>query len=255
MAIGEVRVAATALTFLTRLPLARLSSADPAGLSAATRWFPVVGLSIGGLLAMTLLGVDALVPTTVAVVLTIAVGVLVTGGLHEDGFADVADSAGAFGVERRLAIMRDSRIGAYGALALLLLVLARFVTLSAIAASTVSLVVAALVTAHVMARWSSVALMAALPYARPEGANGIVAQGVKASQLGLATAVAALCLIPAAALAPLMTMMAIIAALIIASVAGWWFKRTLGGITGDCLGAANVLVEIVVLAVATGFVA
>ncbi|MGB3187523.1 MAG: adenosylcobinamide-GDP ribazoletransferase [Ornithinimicrobium sp.] len=250
--MGEVRVAATALTFLTRLPVSRFGSAEAAGLSAATRWFPVVGLLIGALLAVVLLGLDAWAPTSLAVVVTIIVGILLTGGLHEDGLADVADSAGAFGVERKLAIMRDSGIGAYGALALLLLVLARFVVLSAILPGGPGLVVAALIAAHTLARLSSVSLMAALPYARPRSANGQISRGVTVSHLGLAGAVAALCLIPAAALAPLMTVLALGVAVLTTVAAGWWFRRSFGGITGDCLGAANVAVEIAVLAVATG---
>ncbi len=254
MVMGEARVAATALTFLTRLPVSRYGSAEASGFMAATRWFPVVGLLIGALLAVSLLGLDAWTPTSMAVVVTIVIGILLTGGLHEDGLADVADSAGAFGVERKLALMRDSRIGTYGALALLLLVLTRFVVLTAILPGGPGLVVAALIAAHVLARLSSVALMAALPYARPQSANGPLARGVMITHLGLACAVAALCLIPAAALAPLMTVLALAFAVLTTLVAGWWFRRAFGGITGDCLGAANVAVEIVVLAVATGFV-
>lgn len=253
--MGEVRVAATALTFLTRLPVARFGSADAAGLSAATRWFPAVGFLIGALLSLALVGLEVWAPTSLAVVVTIVLGILLTGGFHEDGLADVADSAGAFGVERKLAIMRDSRIGTYGALALLLLILARFVALSAILPGGASLAIAALVTAHVVARLSSVALMAALPHARAGSTNGLVAQGVNSSHLTLACAVAALCLIPAAALAPVMTVVALVLAVVTTLAAGWWFRRSFGGITGDCLGAANVVVEIVVLTVATGFVA
>ncbi|CAN5389854.1 adenosylcobinamide-GDP ribazoletransferase [soil metagenome] len=253
--MGEVRVAATAVTLLTRLPLARFANADPSAMSAATRWFPAVGLLIGALLALTLLAADAAAPASLAVVATIVMGVLLTGGLHEDGLADVADSTGAFGVERKLAVMRDSRIGTYGALALLLLVLARFVALSALVPAGTALVLAALVAAHLLARWSNVGLMAALPYARPEGAGGLVPHDVHRREVVVASLAGAVCLVPAMVMAPLLTVLAVGLAVLATVAAGWWFKRSFGGITGDCLGASNVLVEMVILTAATGFVA
>ena len=111
-------------------------------------------------------------------------------------------------------------------------------------------VVAALLAAHVLARWSSVWLMARVPYARPEAANRVVAEGVGGRRLLEASAVAALALVPSVALAGVSTLALVPCALAIALLLGYRFRRAYGGITGDCLGAANVLVEVGVLCAA-----
>lgn len=241
---------ATALTFLTRLPVARFASGEPAALSRATMWFPLVGLLIGSALGLTVIAVSSLLPASVAVLAVLVLGVLLTGGFHEDGLADVADSAGAFSPDSKLTIMRDSRVGTYGALALILLLLARYTMLGDLVWTDWTMVVGALIAAHVLARWSSVLLMTWLPYARAEAANKVVAQGVTSTQLLLSSAVAAVCLIPVAVLDWPLALLAMLVALIVTALAGLWFRRTFDGMTGDCLGAANVMVEISVLVAA-----
>ena len=248
---GEAVVLGTAVMFLTRLPVGRFCSPDPEVLSRSTRWFPLVGLLVGTLLSLVWLGVSVLAPSSIACAAVLVAGVLLTGAFHEDGLADVADSAGAFGIDRKLEIMRDSRVGTYGALALVLLVLSRFVLLWELSVMAGETVVAALIAAHVLARWSSVWLMARVPYARPEAANRVVAEGVGGRRLLEATAVALLALAPSLWLngvggwACLPALLA--SAFAIAFAAGRFFRRRFGGITGDCLGAGNVLVEIGVL--------
>lgn len=238
---------ATALTFLTRLPVARFASGEPAALSRATTWFPLVGLLIGSALGLAVIGLSSLLPPSVAVIAVLVLGVVLTGGFHEDGLADVADSAGAFALDSKLSIMRDSRVGTYGALALILLLLARYAVLGDLVWTDWTLVLGALIAAHVLARWSSVLLMTWLPYARAEAANKVVAQGVTSTQLLLSSAVVAVCLIPVAVLEWPLAVLAVPVALAVTALAGLWFRRSFGGITGDCLGAANVLIEISIL--------
>ncbi|MGB3764830.1 MAG: adenosylcobinamide-GDP ribazoletransferase [Ornithinimicrobium sp.] len=242
-----LRDLATALTFLTRLPVSRLARGGPSALARATTWFPLVGLIIGSALALAVLTFDAVLPTGVAVVIVLALGVLLTGGLHEDGLADVADSAGAFSVEKKLAVMRDSRVGTYGVLALVILLAARYAVVGELAVTDWTVVIAALVAAHVLSRWSSVLLMAWLPSARTEGANTSTAQGVTGAQLLRSTAVAGICMVPVAILDGPSALLAVPVALAVTTLAGLWFRRTFGGITGDCLGAATIAVEISVL--------
>lgn len=238
---------ATALTFLTRLPVAGFASGDPAALSRSSTWFPLVGLLIGAILGVSLLAALAVAPVALAVILVLILSVLLTGGFHEDGLADVADSAGAFTVDSKLAIMRDSRVGTYGALALVLLIAARFTALSELADSAWGVLLGTLIAAHVLGRWSSVLLMAWLPYARAEAANKIVAQGVTRSQFFTASLVSLACLIPVAVMDGQVVLIALPTAGLVATVAGLWFRRSFGGITGDALGAANVIVELSVL--------
>ena len=248
---SEAVVLGTAVMFLTRLPVGRFCSPHPAILALATRWFPFVGLIVGTSLSMIWLIVSAFAPSSIACLAVIVAGVLLTGAFHEDGLADVADSAGAFGLERKLEIMRDSRVGTYGALGLVLLVLARFTLLWELSVMATETFVAALLLAHVLARWSSVWLMARVAYARPAADNRVVAEGVGTRQLLEATGVASLALVPSALLlgpdAAVRLPTLALCALAITLALARSFRRRFGGITGDCLGAGNVLVEIGVL--------
>ncbi len=216
-------------------------------MARATLLFPLVGLFIGAVLGAVFIGADAVAPPSLAIFATLVVGVLLTGGFHEDGLADVADSTGAFGREAKLAIMRDSRIGTYGALALILLIVARLLLLSDLTWNTWGVIVGALIAAHSLARWSSVALMAWLNYARAEAANKTIAQGVTASGAAISSGFALGAVLLAALVGGSLLLVTIPVAVAATVLAGWWFKRSFGGITGDCLGAANIVVEIAVL--------
>ena len=173
----------TAIMFLTRLPVGRFASGDPDVLSQSSRYFPLVGLIVGGLLCFAYLIVAYVFPVSVAIALLLLLSVLLTGAFHEDGLADVADSAGAFSLEKKLAIMRDSRVGTYGALALILLVMIKFVSLESLASADGRALLAAILSAHVLSRWSSVYLMAGVPYARAEANNKVVTEGVNSRRL------------------------------------------------------------------------
>lgn len=245
--LGPARSALTALTFLTRLPVARWSGSEPEDLSRSTPWFPVVGCVVGVLVSVALVAVDAVGPVWLAALAAIVAGLAVTGALHEDGLADVADSAGAFTVAQKLAVMRDSRVGTYGVLALLIVLMVRFASLSTIASSSAAVVTVIVVSAHALARWSSVALMAWQPYARPDSPNGRVAAGVGSREAALATAVTVGWLVLTTAVVGLwwMALVPVVAAVV--ALAAWWFRRSFGGLTGDCLGATAVAVELSVL--------
>ncbi len=240
-------IVATAFTFLTRLPLSRFASGDPEVMARATLLFPLVGLLIGSMVGLVFIGAAAVMPPSLAVLATLVVGVLLTGGFHEDGLADVADSTGAFGREAKLKIMRDSRIGTYGALALILLIVARLMLLSDLVWNTWGVVLGALIAAHALARWSSVLLMAWLPYARAEATNKTIAQGVTTSGAAIASGFALGSVLIAVLVGGPLLLVSVPVAVTAALLSGWWFKRSFGGITGDCLGAANVVVEIAVL--------
>lgn len=246
--VHEARLVGTAIMFLTRLPVGTWCSGDPGDLARSTRWFPLVGLLIGSLIALVYYLASLVFPVSVSVVLMLVAGVLLTGAFHEDGLADVADSAGAFGLDAKLEIMRDSRVGTYGSLALILLVSLKGVLLIELASDSLSSIVSAVIIAHVWSRWSSVCLMFEHEYARPEAANKVVAEGVGGWRFGEATV---LCLVIVLCVIFLFGINNVVWATglpyLAAYVCGWYFKRAFGGITGDCLGAANQVVEIAVL--------
>lgn len=239
----------TAVMFLTRLPVGRYSSGSNQILAQSVRFFPLVGLIVALIMSAVLLAGNTILPLSVALAISLVAGVLATGALHEDGLADVADSAGAFDVSRKLDIMRDSRVGTYGSLSLILCIVLRFVLLWELAiAAGIVVAIGTLILAHASSRWSSVYLMAREDYARPEAANRVVAQGVDNRMLQQAT----LCLLvvmvfPAVLITP--WVYAAFPFVWLTTIAcGRYFRSTFNGITGDCLGAANVIIELVCLA-------
>lgn len=225
-----------ALMMLTRLPAGRLEVAPPIG--AATWAFPLVGGLVGAIAAAVLLGALALgVAPVLAAGLALAAGVLVTGGLHEDGLADCADGFGG-GRERarKLEIMRDSRIGSYGALALVLAFGFRWQALALLAQQGQAAALA-LIALGMSSRAGLGLALRLMPAARADG-MGRAAQGVDGMRAGVAVALGA------AALLALGWPWAIA---VIAGVQlgfGWMAWRQIGGQTGDVLGALVVLGEI-----------
>ncbi|HXO19847.1 MAG TPA: adenosylcobinamide-GDP ribazoletransferase, partial [Thermoanaerobaculia bacterium] len=169
----------------------------------------------------------------------------VTGGLHEDGWTDLFDAlAASRDRERMLAVMRDSRIGASGALALVLLVVGRVAALAALPAAQAP---AALLAVHALSRWTTLPLAWRLPYARPAGGLGRPLAGrVSGRRVAAGTALAVL--IAALALGS-SAIPALAAVAAVAVAAGLFFRARLGGITGDCLGATIQLAELTILLV------
>jgi adenosylcobinamide-GDP ribazoletransferase len=237
----------TALAFLTRLPLPA-SSAGTFDLARAGWAFPLVGAVVGLAGWVALWGAAALgLPAMAGALLAIAAMVWLTGALHEDGLADSADGLGARGDRaRRLEVMRDSRTGAFGVLALVLAVGLRVAALAALTSNPASgdQVLWALVAAHALARGTLPATMAWLAPARADG----LAAG--AGRPGTTTALVALLISAVIAIAALGLARGV-ATLAIAAVAIFLWCRLsadrFGGHTGDTLGAQAVLGEIVVL--------
>jgi len=231
---------AVAFQFLTRLPITHGGFASD-GLARSAKFFPLVGLVVG--LGAALLN-KSLAPhlgrpaCALAVLLYL---VLITGCLHEDGLADVADSLGGWNFEQRLAILRDSRLGTFGAAALTLALLARAVLVAGLPLEHFT---AYVVSAQVLCRWSILPLSYYLPPARHTEGQGARVAGLTSSAslfagsaFTLATVVVAL---HKAAIAP------VLAALLVAVLSSLFYMRKFGGITGDCFGATTQFTEIAV---------
>lgn len=234
----------TAVQFLTRLPVGKFSSGDASALAASTRYFPLVGFFVGVCLCFSFRLLQLVLPDSVAIVLMLLIGIRLTGALHEDGLADVADSAGAFNREQKLAIMRDSRVGTYGSLALVLLVLVKFAALQELAGVSLVACLSALLAAHCLSRWSSVWLLARVDYVRPSADNKAVADGVTNTQLMESSVCLLLVFLPLAWWSTPAVYLLLPVAWLVVSLCALHFKRSFGGITGDCIGAANQLVEL-----------
>ncbi|MHC0052750.1 adenosylcobinamide-GDP ribazoletransferase [Actibacterium sp. D379-3] len=236
MRLSEVQIA---VMLLTRVPAGRIGGRAPTMAASAWAW-PLAGILVGGIAAVVYAGATGLgLSPLIASLLALAAGVLATGGMHEDGLADLADGCGG-GCDRanKLEIMRDSRIGTYGVLALLICVGLRTAAMAELA--TPALVVPALIALATASRailplWSMV-----LPSARPEGLGQRVSEldlprVVVAALLGLA----AVTLLPAGAWLP--TLAAVLIGSAGIALIAW---RHLGGQTGDVLGAAQQIAEL-----------
>ena len=227
---------------LTRLPLRASDAALARGAAAAWSW-PLVGAVLGGiagLAAVVLLSLG--LPAPVAAGLCLGLMVVMTGALHEDGLADTADGFwGGWTVERRLEIMKDSHIGSYGVIALILSLGLRWLALSTLFEAGLAL--PALIAAGALSRAVMPALMHALPPAREGGLSRSVGR-VSFDTAVLAAAVAMVLALLALGLAALPLVLA-------ATVAGWGIgalaRAKIGGQTGDILGAAQQMAEISLL--------
>jgi adenosylcobinamide-GDP ribazoletransferase len=233
--IGGAR---TALAFMTRLPVGRNGPLTAGALSRAAVWFPATGLVVGGVMAAVhLLAGEATTPTA-ATILALGAAIVVSGGLHEDGLADTADALGAHTTrERRLEILRDPRVGTYGALALILAIAFSVATLAPLDQNDFTRTV---LIAHVLARWSTLPQALFLPAARSEGSGSLVRPGRRRTATGTLMAVAVCFTV--GGLGPGAAAFAVAAAATAAG--GWAVYRALGGLTGDTLGAVNKLVEL-----------
>jgi adenosylcobinamide-GDP ribazoletransferase len=230
-----------AFAFLTRLPVWRGPLRD-VELGRSVSFFPLVGLVLGFALTGATAGLaGSLAPWLVAVLLAALLAAL-TGGLHLDGLADVFDALGGGRGDRvrMLEIMRDSRIGAHGATALVLLLVAKVAALAQVVERRDLLALLAFPT---VARWLAAVLVVLFPYARPEGLGRAFSGEAGRVQVGAATAIAAVTL---AVLGPALLLPALGTAAAVLAF-GYWLYRRLGGLTGDVYGAAIELGEVVML--------
>jgi adenosylcobinamide-GDP ribazoletransferase len=247
---AELAKLAAALRFFTRLPLPGAfgqSVGDDGRLAAAVKHFPLAGAVVGALAALVLLAMTRSFPPAVAAGVALAFTVWLTGALHEDGLADAADGLGGVATrERALEIMRDSRIGVFGACALVFSLGFRWAALAAIAGNSVFAAAAALILAHAVSRGAIAPALAFSSYARVSGAASTVAAGISREELA---ATAAICAAIAFILAGLPGILATVAAFAAAGLVLARAHGRLGGYTGDILGAMQQAAEVAALCV------
>ena len=231
-----------AIRFFTRLPVPGWVGHSAEALNRSARYFPAVGLLVGGIGALVFLGAMQLWPQPVAVLLSLAATIYATGAFHEDGLADTVDGIGG-GWDKLLIleIMKDSRVGSYGVVALVLALLGKFVLLNSLDAA---LVPYALFAGHALSRFCSTILLATMTYVRED----LLSKAKPlATQLSLGEMLVALSFVLVALL--LLPPAKALAGCALAAISTGWlaakFKRWLGGYTGDCLGAVQQVSELV----------
>jgi adenosylcobinamide-GDP ribazoletransferase len=241
-----VRPAVAAMTFLTAVPIGRRVDVGERDLRAGAVAFPIVGGLVGALAGVVSWGATFALPSLVAAVLGVAVGVLVTAALHVDGLADVADGMGAALAGRDpSAAMRDPRLGTFGGATLALdLILKTSVLMSLVAGQRFPL---ELVAAAALARVAPLGLAMALPYISPDSGSGRWTSGVGPGVCLGATAIASA--VGAATIGPVFLAM-LGTGVLVTTLLGRWSAVHLGGVTGDVLGASAELTETLVLTAA-----
>lgn len=249
----ELRLFFVALQFLTRVPAPGWVGYEPTWLGRAVRHFPLVGALVGTVAAAVALAAHSFWPPAVAATLAVTATLWLTVAFHEDGLADTCDALlGAASRDRALVIMKDSRIGTYGAAVLVASLLLRVVLLAALLEQSPMLAAAACVAAHTAGRACAVGLMAVLPYAGDEAHAKAkpLARQVRGLDAAWAVATGLVALVPAAALSLTPALAFGAAALglaLLCLLLRLWLRRRLGGYTGDTLGACEQLGEITAL--------
>jgi adenosylcobinamide-GDP ribazoletransferase len=248
--IRELRLFLIALQFMTRVPVPRWVGFEAEWLNRSARHFAGVGMLVGGFGAGVLWAASRLWPMPVAVGLSMAATLWLTGAFHEDGFADTCDGlGGAVSRERALEIMKDSRIGAYGAIGVAMMLGLKAATLATLPLATA---LPALVLGHTASRAAATALMLALPYAGDAAhakAKPLAQQVGAAEGVGAALWVGLVCgglWVLDGAAAPALGV-GLASAAVAAMVCARWVQRRLGGFTGDALGATQQITELALL--------
>ena len=230
----------TAITFLTRIPCPTFQDGDETRLSRSLLYFPLAGALVGGVGAGVFFVMCRLYSQFVAAVFAIAAMVVITGAFHEDAFADVCDAFGGMTPERRLEIMKDSRVGSFGVAGLVLMILAKVAVLSSMNPASAVL---ALIAAPVMSRWSSFYMISRFPRnARKNSLTGPLGSHATFGRLMISGLIAfSLCL----PLGVIPALLLLIATILLCQAAGYFFLKWINGISGDCLGAVIQVTELV----------
>jgi adenosylcobinamide-GDP ribazoletransferase len=239
-----------ALSFFTRIPVRLPEVVKPEMLHQASRYFALIGLFIGVITASTLVLLASFLPISLAVLISMAVSLLLTGAFHEDGWADVWDGfGGGWTVEQKLNIMKDSRLGTYGAASLFFILMIKYqslVLLSSHSSNPLLALSVALIIAHTLSRAVSTSLIFSMAYVSEDAQSKVKPLAQHLSLKGLlilliTAAVVMFSLLPAVHCLVLIGGLWLMRLLLI-----FWFNRQLGGFTGDCLGAAQQILEVAV---------
>ena len=239
-----------ALSFFTRVQVNLPEVVKPEMLHKASRYFALIGLFIGAVTALILILLSSFLPISLAILISMACGLLLTGAFHEDGWADVWDGfGGGWTVEQKLNIMKDSRLGTYGAAGLFFILMIKYqslVLLSTYNENPVLVLSLALVLAHTLSRTVSTSLIFSMSYVSEDAQSKVKPLAQHLSLNGLLILLITSGVVMFFILPVLHCLVMIVCLWMIRFLLIIWFNRQLGGFTGDCLGAAQQLLEVAV---------
>ena len=243
----EIRVFFTALMFYTRIPCPSWIDHSDDYINKATRYFPLIGWIVGGSSALMIYVLHFVFPVPICIVFSLATSILITGAFHEDGFADVCDGfGGGWTKEKILDIMKDSRVGAYGVVGLIVLFTLKIFTLIELMNFDLWFCLKASILAHVISRFSAVTMIFTHEYAREDATSKIKPIAKKLNTTNLL--ISAVWLIPAFLLFQnYWFLLVFIPVYLMKMYLASYFTKWVGGYTGDCLGATQQVTEVITL--------
>lgn len=244
---NEIRIFFTALMFYTRIPCPGSIDHSEEYINKATRYFPLIGWIVGVAGALVVLGSHYFFPDSICIIISLATSILITGAFHEDGFADVCDGfGGGWTKEKILDIMKDSRVGAYGVIGLVVLFSLKIFTLIELMNLDIWYCLKAIVLAHVISRFSAVTMIFTHEYAREDETSKIKPIAKKLTLKNFF--ISSIWLLPALLLFQnWWVFLVIVPVYLIKIYLAKYFTKWIGGYTGDCLGATQQVTEIITL--------
>ncbi len=240
---GEIYAILNALSFFTRIPIPKKIPISEQYLRKASKYFPLIGWIVGGVSALVFLLSNMIMPALLSILLSIVSSILLTGAIHEDGLADFADGFwGGYSKSDTLRIMKDSQIGVFGVISLIVIFALKFVCLFLISPLILPIL---LIVSHSFSRFSSTIIMFTLDYVREEE-NSKSKPLVKKSGFGALMLSLLFGVLPFFLFNNYWYFTLVIPVVITTLILRFLFKKKIGGYTGDCLGATQQLNEIVI---------
>ena len=238
----EIHIFFTALMFFTRIPCPKWVNHDPEYLRKSSKYFPLVGILIGGIGASIFYGFSFLFSLEISLLLSMFSTIYATGAFHEDGFADVCDGfGGGWTKEKILLIMKDSRLGTYGTIGILLLLAIKFSALREIAPIYIPLVI---ISGHSLSRFIATTLIFTHPYVR-DTEDSKAKPAAKSMSVSMLMISAFFGIVPLVFFLNPLILLTLIPMYLSKMFLAAKFKKWIGGQTGDCAGAVQQLSEVV----------
>jgi len=235
----------TALMFFTRIPIPFKLPYSNEIMNQSQKYYAAIGLLVGAFNALIYFLCQLILPIDISILISMCASVLLTGAFHEDGFTDVCDSfGGGYGKEKIMTIMKDSRIGAYGVIGVILLLLLKFTSLKHLAENNLELVLFTIITAHSVSRFFSGMMIYTHEYvtdidkskSKPMANKALPIQNLIISFL--------FCFLPFIVFGEWEFLLILPLCYIGKVYLGWYFKKYIGGYTGDCLGTVQQVTEV-----------
>ena len=240
----QVHYFLTALLFFTRIPCPKWVNHSAENINKSSRYFPLVGIIVGSIGAITYFGAQFILPTNIAIIISMLSTIWVTGAFHEDGFADVCDGfGGGWTTDKILTIMKDSRLGTFGVTGLIAILALKFLALFHLQEASQNIILI-LIAGHAISRFFATLLVYTHEYVRDASSSKLKTTPLKMSTKSLLIA-AFFGLLPLFFFTSYIVFLSIIPLLLTYGYLSRLFKKWIGGQTGDCAGALQQVSEVV----------